>query len=222
MLFKMSLNVIGSFKPQPNIIITVCAHLSFQIIWFSIELFTSQVTLKMKKVLIWFVLGLTFYMTKPDLTLHTSTLRTYCLFWHGTEASLGICSRYPEGDRSSFSSIAWLGMSHTKSKYSVSWFLGGYQRRTHGWSSAYRGNWPGGDLWEPDPQPNGSDPVWRGSTEPQHWYRGLLWLKASQRQHKSINCAEQISEKNYELNKMMSVLLLHLRMHSCIKLIIKS
>lgn len=61
---------------------------SNQIIWFSIEFFTFQVTLKMKKVL-----GLTFYMTKPDMTLHTfplytSTLHTYCLFLHGTEALL--------------------------------------------------------------------------------------------------------------------------------------
>lgn len=115
---------------------------SNQIIWFSIEFFTFQVTLKMKKVL-----GLTFYMTKPDMTLrtfplYTSTLHTYCLFLHGTEALLGICSRYPEGDNSSFSSIVWLVTHHTKSKYrtQVYLFLGGYQRRTHGWSSAYRGN----------------------------------------------------------------------------------
>lgn len=94
---------------QPNIVLTGCAHLSNQIICFSIELFTFQVTLKMKTVLIWLGFGLTFYMTKPDMTLHTFTLHTYCyvelvLTWN--RSFTGICSRYPGGDNSSFYCLA--------------------------------------------------------------------------------------------------------------------
>lgn len=46
-----------------------------------------------------------------------------------------------------------------------------------GGGRADRRDRPGGDFREPDPQPDGSDTIWRGPVESQHWYRGLLWLR---------------------------------------------
>lgn len=68
MLFKMSLDMIGSVKPQPNRI-TGCVHLCNQIIWFSIEMFTFQVTLKMEKKISDMICSWS-HLIKPYIILH--------------------------------------------------------------------------------------------------------------------------------------------------------